>query len=422
MNENRSRLPGRVRRLGALAIVTASLLAGAVSFVGADPAPAGPASPATAGNLAPEWVSHFGNGKYQASPVVAGDFVYAGDMDGYLTKLPLATGTASAPPTFAPTWTTDECFNSILSRPAVGTGRVFVATAAGYVCAFDEDDGAFIWRQMMPRFGWANGPVLVGDTLYATGHRGDVLALDSGTGTPRWTANVGGADPDHQLYGSPVVLDGAVYVGTYDGRLMAITPPAAPGTPATVTELATFPGGQINDALATDGTNLYASISHLTQSSVGTVRVVSLTRQGQVRWNVDTGHNPTYNMRIQAPVVVDGIVYAPTRTNLVYLRSDTGAHIALADTSPNQPTTPTVVNGVAYVGGIQDGGGRVGALQAFDGRTGLRLYYSHTSTVANTVPAVAPDGKVLLGGGNAGGGQGFGVIWAYQPATPRHNS
>jgi hypothetical protein len=77
--ENRSRPPGRVRRLGALAIATAALLAGAVSFVGADPAPAGPASPATAANLAPQWASHFGSGKYQASPAVAGDFVYTGD-------------------------------------------------------------------------------------------------------------------------------------------------------------------------------------------------------------------------------------------------------------------------------------------------------------------------------------------------------
>jgi outer membrane protein assembly factor BamB len=402
--------PGRVRQLGALAIAIAALLSGAASVVGADPAPA---SPATAANLAPIWASHFGSGKYQASPVVAGDFVYVGDEDGYLTKFPLATGTASASPTFTATWRTNVCFNGIYSKPAVGNSRVFVSTIAGQVCAFNDQTGAFIWRQQMPRGGWANGPVLVGDTVYATGHNGDVLAI-SRAGTLLWSANVGGSDAQHPLLGGPIVLNGTVYVGTYDGRIMAVTP-------TTVTQLAKFDGGQINDVLATDGTNLYASVNYPTSPSVGTVRVVSLTPQGQIRWNIDTRLDPTYSGRVQAPTVVDGIVYAPTKFNIVYLRSDTGARVALADTSPNQPTTPALANGVAYVGGIQGSGAPTGALQAFDAKTGIPLYYSHTPTVANTSPAVAADGTVLLGGGNASGGQGSGVVWAYASANPTQN-
>jgi outer membrane protein assembly factor BamB len=396
------------------------LLIGAATSVGAAPVPAAPASPATAANLAPTWVSHFGSGKYHASPVVAGQFVYVGDEDGYLTKLPLATGTTSAP-AFTPVWSTNVCFNGIFSKPAVGSSRVFVATIAGYVCAFNDQTGEFIWRQRMPAGSWATGPVLVGDTLYASGFNGDVRAFDaySSTGTPRWTATVDG--PDGSILTGVTVLGGKVYVGTSDGRIMAVTPPATAGAPATVTQLAAFDGGQVNDVVATDGTNLYASVNYFTSPGVGTVRVVSLTPQGQVRWNVDTKLNPTHNGRIQAPAVVDGVVYAPTKTNVVYLRTDTGTRVALADTSPNQPTTPAVVNGVAYVGGIQASGSPTGALQAFDAKTGVPLYYSHTSTVANTSPAVAADGTVLLGGGNASGGQGAGVLWAYRPATPQQN-
>jgi outer membrane protein assembly factor BamB len=418
--ENRSRPPYRVRRLGALAIATAALLGGGVSFVGADPAPAGPASPATAANLAPKWTSHFGSGKYQASPVVAGNFVYVGDEDGFLTKLPLATGTASQPGTFTPTWTTNVCFNSIFSKPVVANGRVFVATAAGYVCAFDDNTGTFLWRQWMGVGQWANGPVLVGDTLYATGSNGTVAAFDafSGTGAPRWRVNIG-SDSQHPWFTGPTVLNGTVYVGTVDGRIMAVTPPATAGAPATVTQLGPKFDGQINDAVATDGTNLYASVDKPTSPSVGTVNVVSLTQQGAVRWNFPTGLDPTYNGRIAGPAVVNGIVYAPTKFGIVLLR-DNGTRVAVADTSPNQPTTPTIANGVAYAGGIQGSGAPTGALQAFDAATGVRLYYAHTPTVAHTTPAVAPDGTVLLGGGN--GSQGAGVLWAYAPATPQQNS
>jgi hypothetical protein len=132
--------------VGGLAMVAAALLAGAGSFVGADPAPTTPASPATAAHIKPKWTSHFGSGKYLASPVVAGDCVYIGDEDGTLSKLPLATGTAAAAPTYQSTWETDECFNGIYSKVAVGhsysgraqapavvDGIVYVATRANLV-------------------------------------------------------------------------------------------------------------------------------------------------------------------------------------------------------------------------------------------------------------------------------------------------
>ncbi|SMD26506.1 outer membrane protein assembly factor BamB family protein [Kibdelosporangium aridum] len=411
----------RKLRAGALALVTGALLAGAASLGGADPAPA---SPATAPHLAPVWTSHFGSGKYQASPVVAGDFVYIGDENGYLTKFPLRTGTASTatPPTFQPTWSTNECFNSIFSKPAVGNAKVYVSTIAGYVCAFEDStdpDPDLQWRQAMPSGGWANGPVLVGDTIYVSGHNGDILALNAETGAPRWRTNVGGANAQNPLLGSPIVLGGKVYVGTSDGRVMAVTPPTG-GAPATVTELKKFNGGRISDTLATNGTHLYAAVNYVTSPSVGRVHAVSLTTAGVVRWDRDTGLDPTYSGRMQAPAVADGIVYVPTKVNVVYYDSETGARTALADAGDNQPTTPTVVNGVAYVGGLQASGRASGALQAFDAKTGVTLYYSHTPTVAYTSPAVAPNGIVLLGGGNSG--QGAGVVWAYAPHSGTHNN
>ncbi|MEJ2855127.1 MULTISPECIES: outer membrane protein assembly factor BamB family protein [unclassified Saccharothrix] len=408
----------------ALAIAAAALLTSAVPSAGANPTPA---SPATAPSLAPTWSSHFGAGKYYASPVVAGEHVYVGDENGHLTKFPLATGTAG--PGFTPTWSTNECFNGIYGKAAVGHGKVFVSTIAGFVCAFDDvtppvpgPDGVprprLVWRTQMPSKGWANGPVLVGDTVYATGHNGDVLALDQATGTATWTANVGGSDAQHPLLASPTVLGGTVYVGTFDGRIMSVIPPTA-GATGTATRIQGFEG-RIADVLATDGTHLYAAVNHPSSPHSGTVRAVSVTTGGAIRWNYDTGRPSTYSGRVQAPAVVDGIVYVPTKTHIVYVDSESGLWAkATADAGLNQPTTPAVVNGVAYTGGIAAGGAASGAFQAFDAKTGALLYYSRTDTVANTSPAVAPDGKVLLGGGNSG--QGGGVVWAYAPANYQVN-
>ncbi len=406
--KDRPRSPGRARRLGALAIVIAALFAG-VSFAEARPIPVGPADPAAAPNLTPKWTSTFGVSKWRASPVVSGDFVYIGDGDGYLTKLPWATGTTSPSPKFTPVWTTNVCFNSIYSKPVVGNGLVYVGTAGSAVCAFNEQTGALVWRHVLVGRGWISGPVLVGNTLYVSNHFGDVVAYDALTGAQRWIVNVGGSDAQQPLWASPTVLpNGDVFVGTYDGRVMQASP--------VVRQLAKF-DGRITGVIATDGTDLYVAVDKVTTPGYGTVRAASLTPTGTIRWNYDTTLGVTWDGLLHGPAVVDGIVYYPTHHNLLYVRSDNGNRVALADTNYHQPTTPTVVNGVAYVGGIPSGS-LTGALQAFDAKTGTLLYYSHRSTAALTVPAVTRDGTVLLGGGNV---LGNGALWAFAPSTAPTN-
>ncbi|GAA0229739.1 hypothetical protein GCM10010492_30260 [Saccharothrix mutabilis subsp. mutabilis] len=323
-------------------------------------------------------------------PFVAGDHAYVGDENSHLTKLPLTTSTAGS--RLHPDLERERVLQRRLQQAAVGHGKVFVSTIAGFVCAFDRTppvsgtDGIprpeLMWRARMPSKGWANGPVLAHDTLYAIGDNGDILALDRSTGAPRWTANVGGSDAQHPLLAAPTVLEGKLYVGIHDGRIMSVTPP--------------------------------------TTGTTGTVRAVSLTTTGTTRWKQDTGHACTCSGRAQAPAVVDGIVCAPTKTHIFYLDRDTGTWTASADTSPNQPTTPAVMIGVAYTGGNASGGMTSGALQAFDAKIGALLDYLRTHTVANTSPAVAPDGKVLLGGGN--GCQGGRVVLAYTPSAPQRTA
>ncbi|GAB3765905.1 outer membrane protein assembly factor BamB family protein [Microlunatus parietis] len=414
------RRKGRLRRLCAIAAVTtAVLLTATIAPAGA----AGPATPDTAMTLAPTWTSHFGDGKYRSSPVVSGDHVYIGDEDGRLTKLPLATGTEGDPGSFVPTWSSNDCGHQIQSSPVVAGSRVFVGTLAGYVCAFDDATGGLLWRQAVPHGGWVNGLAIVGDTLYATARGGAVVAFDafSDRGNRRWAARAAEGDAEHPMLAGPLVLDGTIYVGTFDGRIVAVAPPVPGGTEPTVTEVRRFLGGRIDDTLASDGADLYFAVNYRVGQNIGMVRLVSLTTEGQVRWNRRAESDPLYNDRVPTPTTAGDRVYFPTHSSILVLDSATGRQTAVADTGAQKPTTPTVVNGVLYTGGLQIGGQAFGALQAFDAATGALLFYRRTPTVANTTPAVAPDGTVLLGGGNAGGGQGGGVVWAYAPSdAPQH--
>ncbi len=219
------------------------------------------------------------------------------------------------------------------------------------------------------------------------------------------------------MFSSPTVLDGKVYLGTSDGKIVAVTPPATAGAAPKIDTLPQHwpAGGTITDRVTTDGTDLFAAVNYHTATGVGKVSVVSVTPAGANRWVRDTGLDASYNGRMQAPTVAGDVVYAPTKTNIAYLDKNTGHRKALAETNVVQTTSPTVVDGVAYSGGVQASGGSSGALQAFDATTGELLFFSRAPTVANTRAAVDANGTVFLGGGN--GAQGPGTLWAYQPRS-----
>lgn len=107
------------------------------------------------------------------------------------------------------TWPTD--------RPVVAAERVFVPGADG-LHALDLATGDPVWRVGPDDQPWTNAPVVVDGTVYATfRERPGAFALDPEDGTERWRADVG------PVSASPVVGDeGRCYVGTRDGRLVAL--------------------------------------------------------------------------------------------------------------------------------------------------------------------------------------------------------
>jgi len=137
-------------------------------------------------------------------------------------------------------WTTARLDLPLLdaSAPAVGDGRVYVAS--GPVYAFDTGDGSELWRAPYGTDAF-RGPVTDGDRVYVTSE-GGVAAFDAATGEERWTADV-----PVQGFATPAIAADRLYVPVDDGVTALVT---ADGSRAF---RATFPGGRPSGLAVADG-------------------------------------------------------------------------------------------------------------------------------------------------------------------------
>jgi outer membrane protein assembly factor BamB len=75
------------------------------------------------------------------------------------------------------------------------------------------------WQAPGPGHTTSSPTVAGGVVFYGTGPSGTVIALDARTGKRLWVHSVG-----HTIFGAPTVVNGAVYVSAWDGRLRAFVP------------------------------------------------------------------------------------------------------------------------------------------------------------------------------------------------------
>lgn len=106
-----------------------------------------------------------------------------------------------------------------IATPTVADGRVFFATNNA-LFAFDSD-GTERWREEIrgftPRYFTEMSPAVADGTVYFPDGDG-LAAVDAATGERRWTFEA----PNVTVSSSPVVVDGAVYVGTEEAGAYAL--------------------------------------------------------------------------------------------------------------------------------------------------------------------------------------------------------
>ena len=168
------------------------------------------------------------------TPALDGEAIYAVDYEGLLVAMDAKTGKKlwkkkiNQPKTGLWGWlksfvvATDPNYQ-IVGGIAAENGLLLVATYAGEVMALSKENGDELWRAPLsgeivsaPR---TNGAVVAAQTV-----NGKLYALDAKTGAQLWFYD--NPPPVLTLRGtpSPIVTDTAIYSGFSNGRMMAFNP------------------------------------------------------------------------------------------------------------------------------------------------------------------------------------------------------
>lgn len=168
------------------------------------------------------------------TPALDGEAIYAVDYEGLLVAINSKTGKKlwkkkiNQPKLGLWGWLKGFAVDGdpnyqIVGGIAAENGLLLVATYAGEVIALSKEDGGELWKAQVPgeilSAPRTNGSVVAAQTV-----NGKLFVLDAKTGTQLWFYD--NPPPILTLRGtpSPIVTDTAIYTGFSNGRMMAFNP------------------------------------------------------------------------------------------------------------------------------------------------------------------------------------------------------
>lgn len=334
-----------------------------------------------------------------SSPAVENGTVYVGDRDDAVRALELATG--------------DEVWNAsvdgpVEGSPAVANGTIVVGTYGGSAYGLQASNGTVDWTwsgESVDPQEFDSAPIVVDDSVYLAdlasddGTRGgNVYSIDVEDGSEQWYENVTTED----IYASPVVVDGRLYVGTNDDSVSVVHSPDQPE--------ATFDYEPIDPSLGDD-------VTYDASDSTADGEIVSydwdfrgddaydefgetITRQAcpDVTLSVedDNGFTDTHTEELPVdagwPTLGFGVDRRGVNDCSPSLPSD-GASISqtvLYTTNGTIQSSPVLVDGTLFVGDDD------GYVYAIDAETGSLEWSVETGGDVDATPTVV-DGTVYVG-------------------------
>lgn len=160
---------------------------------------------------------------FSGGPDVDGRYLVLGSSDGDVVALSMQDGT--------PLWNA-RVDSEVLSVPRIAGSRLLVHTLHDTVYAFDIASGDQIWKYLFPApiltLRGSSTPVIAGNSAIVGLSGGKLVKLDLETGLPLWETTV---TPPHgrseleriaDIDADPIILDGIIYVATYNGDLAAV--------------------------------------------------------------------------------------------------------------------------------------------------------------------------------------------------------
>lgn len=168
------------------------------------------------------------------TPALDGESIYAVDYEGLVVSMDSKTGKkhwsrkVNRSQLGLWSWIKSVFVASDPNRQIVGgiaaeNGLLLVATYAGEVMALSKDTGDELWRKQLPGE-VVSAPRSNGNVVAAQTVNGKLFALDARTGEQLWFYD--SPPPVLTLRGtpSPIVTDTAIYAGFSNGRMMAFNP------------------------------------------------------------------------------------------------------------------------------------------------------------------------------------------------------
>jgi outer membrane protein assembly factor BamB len=287
------------------------------------------------------------------------------------------------------------------SNPTVRDGTVYVGGAKGNLLALDSGTGRPRWRQRVasPGVDVVAAPAVVGGVVYMSSLGGDLYALDARTGRVRWRHNAG-----EQIASAAVAAGGTVYVASQIGNI------AGGFKGGYLTALNATTGAvkwrrrtkeAINSELAVADGVIYVPDDSLYALDAAT---------GRVRW--------TYkNSDIQSPALGGGVVYCGNfqGEELHAVDAATGKRRWKYPTGGPVTARPLVAGGRVYVGNWD------GNMYALDAATGTMRWQLQTSGQIQSDAAMA-GGLVCFGSGVSSAGDVYAADAATGRAVWRHHT
>jgi outer membrane protein assembly factor BamB len=263
--------------------------------------------------------------------------------------------------------------------PAVAYGKLYFANSDGVLFAVDIGKVRTVWAYRARRCTAAT-PAIDGHSIYMTflnkppcnasrsGIDGQVVALNADTGKVRWKVTIGPSES------SPLVVDGVVYVGDWNGKVYAFN--AATGS----TRWTFATGGKVKDAMAYAGGRIYfGSYDHH-------VYAVN-ARTGKLFWRASAqqrlGSRGTF---YSTPAVAYGRVYIGSTDGKVYSFGATSGKLRWSHgTGDYVYSSPAVWSARVFAGSYD------GTMYAFNAATGDVLWKFNSHGAISGSPIVIND-------------------------------
>jgi outer membrane protein assembly factor BamB len=267
-----------------------------------------------------------------AGPTLGEGTLVVGSLDGDVLALNPDTGVERWRATVS---------SEVVARPAIGRGIAVVRANDGRVFGFNITDGSrrWVYDRGLPSLTLRGNaaPVIAGDSVYLGYDSGEVIALRLDDGTQRWEQRI--AEPEGRtelermvdIDGELVATPGELYAASYKGQVVALDPGS--GRQLWNRDLVVYTG------LTLAGDHL------LVTDRAGTVWALD-RRSGAAVWR----HDGLAHRWLTTPAAHgDYVVVGDLEGYLHWLRLDNG-EIAARERPSRKPIrgTPQVVDGTLY--------------------------------------------------------------------------